>query len=79
MPQRYDQGMGAIPASIFDSLQDLPSSAFREDAPVLDCRVGGAVIAQVAIDRSDAKITIRNIRIDTCVVHSEWLCEEIAR
>ena len=77
VPHRYQ--LLEIPASIFDSLQGLPASAFREDAPVLDCRVGREVVAQVAVDRSDAKITVRNIRVDACVVHAEWLCKELPK
>jgi len=34
--------------------------------------VNGEVVAIAALDRSDAKITVRRIRIDACTVHAEW-------
>ena len=77
VPHRYQ--LLEIPASIFDSLQVLPVDEFRNDAPVLDCRFDGEVVAQVAVDRSDAKITVRNISLTACVVHAEWLCDKLGR
>lgn len=77
VPHRYQ--LIEIPSLIFDSIQSLPPADFRSDAPVLDCSVAGEVAAQVAVDRSDAKITIRNIRLAACVVHAEWLCEELGQ
>ena len=47
--------------------------AFQRDAPLIECRVGGETIAVVAVDRSDAKITGRNILISACIVHAEWI------
>ncbi len=61
-----------IPASIFDSIQREALSIFERDAPVIPCRVGGEVVAAVAIDRSDAKITVRQIQLSACTVHAEW-------
>ena len=61
------------------SVQTLPTADFPSDAAVLDCASAGEVVAQVAVDRSDAKITIRNIRLGACVVHAEWLCEEFGQ
>ena len=61
-----------IPASIFDSIQSAPLSLFERDAPLIDCIVDGDVAAVVAIDRSDAKITVRRIQLAACTVHSEW-------
>ncbi|MDE0680736.1 MAG: hypothetical protein OXI11_11090 [Gammaproteobacteria bacterium] len=34
--------------------------------------VGDQVAAVVAIDRSDAKITVRRIELSACTVHAEW-------
>ena len=68
-----------IPSSIFDSVQGLLVADFRSDAPVLDCSIAGEVVAQVAVDRSDASITIRNMRVGTCVVHTEWYCRELSK
>lgn len=62
-----------IPVEIFDSIAIAPLSAFQRDAPVIDCKDSeGRVVARVAVDRSDAKITIRSILIDACTVHAEW-------
>ena len=65
-----------IPTSIFRSLQRLPVSAFRRNAPVLDCVVNRETVAKVAVDRSDAKITVRGIRVSACIVHAEWSGEK---
>ena len=61
-----------VPTSIFDSIQGASLSEFDSDAPAIPCRVNGEVVATVALDRSDAKITVRRIRIDACTVHAEW-------
>ena len=62
-----------IPVSLFDSIHQAPLSAFRSDAPVVDCTdSNGRVLARVALDRSDAKITVRSILLEACTVHAEW-------
>ena len=61
-----------IPTSIFDSIQHASDEAFQRDAPVIECCVGGQTVARVAIDRSDAKITVRSILLSACTVHAEW-------
>ena len=61
-----------IPASIFDSIQSAPLPVFERDAPLIECEVGGQVAAIVAIDRSDAKITVRRVQLSACTVHAEW-------
>ncbi len=61
-----------IPVGIFDSIQQAPLKDFERDAPVIDCLVGNKVVARVAIDRSDAKITVRGIQLSACTVHAEW-------
>ena len=74
IPHRYQ--LIEIPTSIFQSLQRLRVEHFREDGPVLECRTKQGTVARVAIDRSDAKITIRAISLKACVVHAEWWCGE---
>ncbi len=70
-PQLYQ--LVEIPGGLFDSIQHEPLSAFQSDAPVIPCRdAGGQIIARVALDRSDAKITVRSIQLDACTVHAEW-------
>lgn len=62
-----------IPASVFDSIQQAPLSVYQRDAPVIPCEdLDGRIIARVALDRSDAKITVRSILLDACTVHAEW-------
>ena len=62
-----------VPVSLFDSIQKAPLSAFRNDAPVIPCTDSdGRVVARVALDRSDAKITVRSILLDACIVHADW-------
>ena len=62
-----------VPVSLFDSIQQARLSAFQRDAPVIPCREpGGRIAAHVALDRSDAKITVRSIVLDACIVHAEW-------
>lgn len=71
MPSRYQ--LIEIPTEIFDSLQEIPISAFNADGPTLDCSFREhEVAARVSLDRSDAKITIKQILLAACTVHAEW-------
>lgn len=71
VPNRYQ--LVEIPSDLFKSLEDVPESAFAADGPVIDCAHGGlSSAAQVSIDRSDAKITIRRVQLSACIVHAEW-------
>ena len=70
-PDRYQ--LIEIPTVLFDPIQQAPVEEFQRDAPVIECRVGDQIIARVAIDRSDAKITVRSILLSACVVHAEWI------
>lgn len=70
IPHKYQ--LVEIPVSIFDSIQKAPLKVFERDAPVIECNVGGRVAAVVAIDRSDAKITVRQVQLAACTVHAEW-------
>ena len=70
VPNRYQ--LAEIPVSIFDSVHTAPLSVFERDAPLIECEVGGKVAAVVAIDRSDAKITVRRIQLSDCTIHAEW-------
>lgn len=70
IPSQYQ--LVEIPVRIFDSIQKAPIKAFERDAPVIECHFGGQVAAVVAIDRSDAKITVRRVQLYACTVHAEW-------
>ena len=46
---------------------------FDADGPTIDCAYGGnPAAARVSLDRSDAKITVKQIHISVCDVHAEW-------
>lgn len=70
MPLRYE--LLEVPTSIFSAVQSAPLEAFQRGAPIIECEMDGEVAARIAIDRSDAKITIRSILLSACVVHAEW-------
>ena len=71
MPNRYQ--LIEIPSDLFKALEDAPESAFAADGPVIDCAYRGlSAAAQVSIDRSDAKITVRRIQLSACTIHAEW-------
>ncbi len=81
MLRAFHRGQGApseyqlveIPTEIFQSLQNAPLSSFNADGPTIDCSYGGHdVAARVSLDRSDAKITVKQINLDVCTVHVEW-------
>lgn len=61
VPSRYQ--LVEVPASIFDSVQTAPLHVFSRDAPLIECQVEDSTVAVVAIDRSDAKITVRRVRL----------------
>ena len=70
VPYKYQ--LVEIPVNIFDSIQEAPLQVFERDAPVIECTVEDRVVAVVAIDRSDAKITVRRVQLSACTVHAEW-------
>lgn len=62
-----------IPSGIFQSLQNTPLASFNADGPTIDCSYAGHnVAARVSLDRSDAKITVKQIKLAACTVHVEW-------
>ena len=61
-----------IPVALFDSVHDAPLADFQSDAPLIVCTRDGSPVATIAVDRSDAKITVRKISLAACVVHAEW-------
>lgn len=72
-PNRYQ--LIEIPSSLFNSIQQAPIEDFQRDAPLIECVIGGRTVARVAIDRSDAKVTVRSILLSACTVHAEWVRE----
>ena len=70
-PYRYQ--LLEIPSGIFRSLQSASVEQFSADGPVVDCSYGEhPVAARVSLDRSDAKITVKQIQLAACIVHAEW-------
>jgi len=62
-----------IPSAIFRSLREAPLSSFNADGPTIDCPYQKLdVAARVSLDRSDAKITVKQISLEACTVHVEW-------
>ena len=59
-----------------DKHEDAPVDAFATDGPRVPCMVDGKRVATVALDRSDAKITVSGIRLSACIVHAEWRKQE---
>ncbi len=71
LPTKYQ--LLEIPTDIFASLDDAPLEAFAADGPTIDCTYQGApVAAKVSLDRSDAKITVKQIKLSACTLHAEW-------
>ena len=71
IPSEYQ--LVEIPTGIFQSLQRAPLASFNADGPTIDCSYGSHdVAARVSLDRSDAKITVKQIKLAVCTVHVEW-------
>ena len=71
LPTKYQ--LLEIPTDIFTSLEDVPLEAFAADGPTIDCTYQGEpAAARVSLDRSDAKITVKQIKLSACTLHAEW-------
>lgn len=71
VPHRYQ--LIEIPNAIFASLATAPLTAFEADGPTVDCAYGGnPAAARVSLDRSDAKVTVKQIQLSACTIHAEW-------
>ena len=71
VPEKYQ--LLEIPTEIFASLEDAPLSAFAADGPTIDCAYRDEPIAaRVSLDRSDAKVTVKQIKLSVCTLHAEW-------
>lgn len=75
VPAKYQ--LIEIPTAIFAALEDAPRSAFAADGPTIDCAFRGEpAAARVSLDRSDAKITVKQIKLSSCLLHAEWHISE---
>jgi len=72
--QRYE--LVEIPCRLFSGILDVPRSCFSSDGPSINIPVGNETPDfTLKLDRSDAKITIANIRKECCRVHGTWIIE----
>ncbi len=72
LPSRYQ--LVEIPSDIFEPLETAPLAAFAADGPTIDCPYRGHPrAARVSLDRSDAKITVKQIQLSVCTVHAVWV------
>ena len=71
LPTKYQ--LLEIPTDIFTSLENVPLEAFAADGPTIDCTYQGEpAAARISLDRSDAKITVKQIKLSACTLHAEW-------
>ena len=71
VPDKYQ--LLEIPTAISASLEEVPLSAFAADGPTIDCAFQGEpAAARVSLDLSDAKITVEQIKLSSCLLHVEW-------
>ena len=76
VPTKYQ--LLEIPTGIFASLEDAPLDAFAADGPTIDCTYqGDPAAARVSLDRSDAKITVKQIKLSACTIHTEWRMAQV--
>jgi len=62
-----------IPVSMFSQIFSVDTSHFSADGPTINIPIGQVPPDfTLSIDRSDAKITIKNINKELCTVHGTW-------
>ena len=61
VPHRYQ--LLEIPTRPFVPAQEAPLTVFHSDARSISCEIDGQLAAVIAIDRSDAEITVKRIRL----------------
>lgn len=58
---------------LLEPLKNAPESAFNSDGPTIPLPYKSSTPKiSVLLDRSDAKITLKKIPIDACILHGEW-------
>jgi hypothetical protein len=73
LPGGFRYELVEIPVSIFENILTVPKHLFISDAPRIDVSGNdGARLFQLRLDRSDAKITIAQLRREICTIHGEW-------
>lgn len=70
---RDDYELVEVPIGRLRPILDAPVASFEADGPSVGIPVGQEPSDMtVKLDRSDAKITLSNIRREVCVVHAVW-------
>ena len=65
-----------IQVDMLEAVMDVPKSCFAADGPSISIPVGSEnPDFTLKLDRSDAKITLANIRKSKCVMHASWKFE----
>lgn len=76
LPIRYQ--LVEVPSEVFASIEQAPLAAFAADGPTIDCPYRGHPrAARVSLDRSDAKVTVKQIQLSVCTIHAEWELESM--
>lgn len=71
-PTRWNYELVEVPIALFDGVFELPRDAFQAAGPSLRIADEAGPIMTIALDRSDAKVTVRSIQKSRCVVHATW-------
>jgi hypothetical protein len=62
-----------IPMPLFVAIKKVPQTCYRADGPTIGIPVGQIPPDfTLVLDRSDAKVTIRNVLVEKCIVHARW-------
>ena len=77
VPARYQ--LLEIPTAIFGSIREAPLESFAADGPTVNYFQGHEVVARVSLDRSDAKVTVKQIALAASIIHAEWDLAEFAK
>jgi hypothetical protein len=63
-----------IPVALFEPILSVPRDYFDSDGPTINIPIGQKPPdLSISLDRSDAKITIKNILKSKCFVHGTWV------
>lgn len=74
---RYQYELVEIPTSLFASV-DLVDIELAQKSTIGIPPGAKPPEAKIRVDRSDAKITLTDIRLDLCVVHGRWTVENLS-
>lgn len=62
-----------IPLALLKAVEQVPTRCFQAEGPTIGIPVGQIPPDfTLVLDRSDAKVTLRNILVSRCIVHARW-------